>query len=96
MNYTMKQFSELTGLTIDQVKMSCYRRNFDCHITKHVPIQRGGAKRLTLVEDTPRTMAQVQKLIDADRAGKFETKTIKLKSGLEVSRCALGYVMAGE
>lgn len=96
MNYTIKEFADRTGLTLGQVQMACYRGRFDCHLSKDVPIQKGGAKQLTMVEETPRTLAHVEKLLRADRANKPVKRTIKLKSGLEVSRCALGYVMMGE
>ena len=96
MNYTMREFAEKYGLTPDQVKMACYRGDFDSHITKDVPIQKGGAKQYRIAEETVRTLNQVARLRKLDKAGKMYHGSIKLKNGLEVTRCALSYVMAGE
>lgn len=70
MTYTIPEFSQKTGLTLSQVKMASYRKKFDCFTSADVPKQRGGAKRITIIEDTPRTMAQVGKLIKQNRIGR--------------------------
>jgi len=95
--YTIEQFAEKHGLTLNQVKFNAVRGRMDSEIGKFVPRRRGGNKSIRLIQETERTLEQVAKIkaLDLANTRKSKGETMLCKNGVEVLNNILGKVMYG-
>lgn len=95
--YTLEEFATMHNFGISQLRAACYRGTIDFVMDYNVPKQRGGAKRKMLITDTPKTMAQAERM---KRWGRCEPKKkcsyLILSNGLEVRDDILGKTMRGD